>query len=376
MSRPIHAVIHYAALQHNLKLVNSKAPSSRVWAVVKANAYGHCIEHVFDALRGADGFALLDIAEAEKLRDLGWRGPILLLEGVFDPRDLELCSRLGLWHTVHNEAQVQMLATHKTQQGHRVFLKLNSGMNRLGFDPIRYKSIWTRLNAMHQVEEISLLTHFARSESTSDVLQTLSVFKHATQDLPGERSLSNSGVVLGHSDLLAVEGFPDDWVRPGVALYGASPNAQHKSAKDWGLLPAQSLRSQLIAIQQVQAGDRVGYGAEHVVTKDMVIGVVACGYADGFPRVVGSAAQVLIQGRIRCPIFGRVSMDMLTVDLTPCLAQGVPVDVGAEVTLWGKSSEGMELSIDEVAAHAGTIGYELMCAVAPRVRVQSDVDIG
>jgi len=375
MSRPILSIIHYSALQHNLRLIQSKAPSAKVWAVVKANAYGHGIENVFDALRGADGFALLDISEAEKLRALGWRGPILLLEGVFEPRELELCSRLGIWHTVHNEEQIQMLAAHKTQQGHRIFLKLNSGMNRLGFDLTRYRSIWTRLNAMHQVEEISLMTHFARSESAIEVRQSLNIFKEATQDLNGERSLSNSGAVLGQMELFLKEGVQDDWVRPGIALYGASPEPSLKTALEWGLKPAQSLRSKIIAIQKVKPGDRVGYGFEHVVTKDMLIGVVACGYADGYPRVIGSAAQALINGGVRCPVFGRISMDMMTVDLNPCVDQGIAIGVGAEVTLWGQSKEGHILSVDEVAGHAGTVGYELMCAVASRVYVQSDAEL-
>ena len=372
MSRPIHSTIHYAALQHNLRLIQSKAPSAKVWAVIKANAYGHGIENVFDALRGADGFALLDLSEAEKLRALGWRGPVLLLEGVFEPRELELCSRLGLWHTVHNEEQIQMLAAHKTQQGHRIFLKLNSGMNRLGFDPTRFRSIWTRLNSMHQVEEISLMTHFARSESEIDMLQSLSIFKEATHDLNGERSLSNSGTVLGQMDLLSREGIQDDWVRPGIALYGASPEPRLKSAQEWGLQPTQSLRSKIISIQKVKFGDKVGYGSEHVVTKDMLIGVVACGYADGYPRVIGPGAQVLMHSGVRCPVFGRISMDMMTVDLNPCLEQGVAVSVGTEVTLWGQSTDGHRLAVDEVAGHAGTIGYELMCALASRVPAQSD----
>ncbi len=162
MPRPIQATIHIGALRHNLARMRRAAPDAKVWAVVKANAYGHGIERVFEGLRGADGFALLDLQEAQRVRALGWRGPILLLEGVFEPRDLELCSRLGLWHTVHCDEQIEMLAMHKTHQPHRVFLKLNSGMNRLGFTPQRYRAAWTRLAALPQVEEISLVTPFQR----------------------------------------------------------------------------------------------------------------------------------------------------------------------------------------------------------------------
>jgi alanine racemase len=279
---------------------------------------------------------------------------------------------LGLWHTIHNEEQVQMLAAHKTQQGHRVFLKLNSGMNRLGFDPIRYRSIWNRLSALHQAEEISLLTHFARTEQAADVRDTLSVFTQATQDLPGERSLSNSGLLLGHRQLLSQVGVQDDWVRPGIALYGASPDAATKSAKDWGLRAAQSLRSQIISIQEVKAGERVGYGAESVAPKDMRIAIVACGYADGYPRVASAQAQVLLPGGIRCNLFGRVSMDMLSVDLTPCAQHNFEPRIGTEVTLWGQSADGFVMPIDEVAQASGTIGYELMCALAARVPVRVD----
>ncbi|MFM2426582.1 MAG: hypothetical protein RL707_408, partial [Pseudomonadota bacterium] len=161
MPRPIQAFVHADALRHNLARVRAAAPDARVWAVVKANAYGHGIENVFEGLRAADGFALLDLQEAQRLRTLGWRGPILLLEGAFELRDLELCSRLDLWHTVHSEAQIDMLAAHKTNVPHRVFLKMNSGMNRLGFSPRLYRAAWTRLNALPQVDEISLMTHFS-----------------------------------------------------------------------------------------------------------------------------------------------------------------------------------------------------------------------
>ena len=372
MSRPIRSIIHYAALQHNLRLVQSKAQNAKVWAVVKANAYGHGLKNVFQALRGADGFALLDLQEAQLLREMGWRGPILLLEGIFEPRDLELCSRWGLWHTIHNEAQIEMLSAHKTQQGHRVFLKLNAGMNRLGFDPIQFRSVWSRLNAMHQVEEISLMCHFARTETRQDVLESLRIFHEACLDLPGERSLSNSGAILGHQDIVGKESIGEDWVRPGIALYGASPDAHLKSAQDWGLMPAQSLRSQLIGLQTVSVGERVGYGSEHIAQENMLIGVVACGYADGYPRSISQNAQVMYEGGVRCNLFGRISMDMITVNLNPVLEKGLQPKIGAEITLWGNSSDGTTLPIDEVAKHATTIGYELMCAVAPRVTMELD----
>src|SRR6476659_2460611 len=183
MPRPIQATIHPEALRHNLVRLRRAAGDAKVWAVVKANAYGHGIERAYEALRAADGFALLDLQEAERVRALGWRGPILLLEGVFEPRDLELCSRLGLWHTVHCDAQIDMLAAHKTQVPQRVFLKMNSGMNRLGFSPERFRSAWTRLNALPQVDEISLMTHFSDADGERGSGHQIEVFERAAQDL-------------------------------------------------------------------------------------------------------------------------------------------------------------------------------------------------
>jgi len=217
MPRPIHATIHTGALRHNLQRLRTAAPGARLWAIVKANAYGHGIERAFDGLRGADGFALLDLAEAERVRALGWRGPILLLEGVFEPRDLELCSRLNLWHTIHREAQIDWLAAHKTQQPQRVFLKLNSGMNRLGFAPERYRSAYARLAALPQVDEIAHMTHFSDADSGKGIAAQWAAFQRATDGLPGERSLCNSAATLRHAQDEAVRG---DWVRPGIAAYG------------------------------------------------------------------------------------------------------------------------------------------------------------
>ena len=367
MPRPIQATIHTEALRHNLLRVRQSAPDARVWAVVKANAYGHGLARVFEGLRGADGFALLDLDEAVVLREMGWRGPILLLEGVFEQRDLELCSRLDLWHTVHCNAQIDMLATHKTHVPHRIFLKLNSGMNRLGFAPAQFRAAWARLNALTQVEEISLLTHFSDADGGAGIAQQLGVFNHITQDLPGERSLSNSAAILRHMGDVE-SGLSSDWVRPGVVLYGASPDYPEHGAADWGLQPAMSLRSRIVATQTLAAGDTVGYGSTFSAPVPMRLGVVACGYADGYmrssPGTPERGTPVLVNG-VRTRSVGRVSMDLMTVDLTP-----VPdADIGSEVTLWGQSPDGVLLPIDEVAAAGGTIGYELMCALAARVPV-------
>ena len=367
MPRPIQATIHTEALRHNLMRVRQSAPDARVWAVVKANAYGHGLARVFEGLRGADGFALLDLDEAATLRGLGWRGPILLLEGVFEQRDLELCSRLDLWHTVHCNAQIDMLATHKTHVPHRIFLKLNSGMNRLGFAPAQFRAAWARLNVLPQVEEISLLTHFSDADGDAGIAQQLAVFERITQDLPGERTLSNSAAILRHMGGLQ-SSLSSDWIRPGVVLYGASPDHPEHSAADWGLQPAMSLRSRIVATQTLAVGDTVGYGSTFRAPVPMRIGVVACGYADGYmrssPGTTEHGTPVLVNG-VRTRSVGRVSMDLMAVDLTAVPA----ADIGSEVTLWGQSINGALLPIDEVAAAGGTIGYELMCALAARVPV-------
>ena len=361
MPRPIQATIHTRALRHNLQRMRAAVPDANVWAVVKANAYGHGIERAFEGLRGADGFALLDLEEAQRVRALGWRGPILLLEGVFEPRDLELCSRLGLWHTVHCDEQIDMLALHKTHEPHRVFLKMNSGMNRLGFTPERYRAAWTRLNALPQVDEISLMTHFSDADGSRGIAHQVARFAEATRDLPGERTLSNSAATLRHAQDLGVRA---DWVRPGIAVYGSAPDHPERSAADWQLQPAMTLAAKVIAVQHLQPGDSVGYGSSFVADRAMRIGIVACGYADGYPRLCPTGTPVLVDGD-RSRTLGRVSMDMLAVDLTDQPQAGF----GSTVTLWGRATNGTLLSIDEVAAQAGTVAYELMCALALRVPV-------
>ena len=361
MPRPIQATIHPEALRHNLERARQAAPDARLWAVVKANAYGHGIERVFEGLRATDGFALLELSEAERIRQLGWRGPILLLEGVFEARDLELCSRLGVWHAVHCDQQIDWLAAHKTQQPHRVFLKMNSGMNRLGFTPERFRSAYARLNALTQVEEISFITHFSDADGPRGIEHQLKAFLEATQDLPGERSVCNSAATLLHGSEARVR---NDWVRPGIVLYGSAPDYPAHTAADWGLQPSMTLSTEVIGVQDLQAGDSVGYGSTFVADGPMRTGIIACGYADGYPRHCTTGTPVLVNG-VRTRVLGRVSMDMLNIDLTPVPDAGI----GSEVTLWGKARNGAELPIDEVAAAAGTVGYELMCAVAPRVPV-------
>ena len=374
MPRPIQAIIHTAALRHNLQRMRRAAGHARIWAVIKANAYGHGIERVYQGLRGADGFALLDLAEAERVRALGWRGPILLLEGAFEPRDLEACSRLDLWHTVHCDAQIDWLAAHKTRAPQRVFLKLNSGMNRLGLTPARYRAAYARLCALPQVLEVGHMTHFANADGysadgTPGMAAPLAVFNAATDGLPGERSVANSAALLRFGE--QPDGAPaqvcGDWVRPGIALYGSSPDAAEHDAAHWDLQPAMTLTSRILAVQQLQPGQSTGYGGLFTASAPTRIGIVACGYADGYPRIAPTGTPVLVEG-MRTRTLGRVSMDMLAVDLTALPQAGA----GSAVTLWGRAAPkhgGSILPIDQVAHAAGTLGYELMCALAPRVPV-------
>jgi alanine racemase len=361
MPRPIEALIHTDALAHNLARARAAAPDAKVWAVVKANAYGHGIERTYDGLRGADGFALLDLAEAERIRALGWRGPVLLLEGAFEPRDLELFSRLALWHVVHCAEQIDWLAAHKTQAPQRVFLKMNSGMNRLGFAPGAFRSAWARLNALPQVGEITLMTHFSDADGGRGLAHQVAAFEAATRDLPGERSLANSAAVLRHRS----QAIAGDWVRAGIMSYGSAPDFPEHDIAHWNLRPAMTLRSKLIATQQLAPGDSVGYGSSFCAEAALRIGIAAVGYADGYPRHCATGTPVLVDG-VRTRTLGRVSMDMIALDMTPLPQAGS----GSEVTLWGEGPNGTHLAIDEVARAAGTIGYQLMCALAPRVPVR------
>lgn len=358
MPRPIRALIHHAALRHNLAQARARAGQRRVWAVVKANAYGHGIERVLPAFEAADGLALLDLAEAERARAAGWRKPILLLEGFFEPRDLALVERLTLTTVVHEREQAQMLAAHRPRTPIEVQVKLNTGMNRLGFMPGEFSAVVDQLRAIDNVRVSTAVMHFANADAADDggpacVPSQLAAFERGIGSWRGERSVANSAALFMRPEV------GGDWVRPGIALYGGTP-ASGTSAAQFGLQGAMTLRSQLIAVQQLKAGDCVGYGARWKAARACRVGVVACGYADGYPRVAPDGTPVAVDGHI-VPLVGRVSMDMITVDLTE-----VPqAQVGSAVELWGA-----QVPIDSVAERAGTVGYELMCALAPRVPVE------
>ena len=366
MPRPIHAVIHQQALQHNLQVARSCVPQSQVFAVVKADAYGHGIERVYPALKNADGFAFLDMAEGKRLRALGCDKPLLLLEGIFALQDLFDCAKYGMSFTIHAQHQLEWLKTLVELQPEvqfDVFLKMNSGMNRLGFLPEQYSTAFQELKNIHQVRSISHMTHFSDADGMrlgqEGVEHQQLIFSQTIQNLPGKTSLSNSAAILRHHQHIQ-----SDIVRSGIMLYGSSPDYPTHHIHHWNLKPTMSLRSELIAIQQVRTGDSIGYGSTVVAEQDMRIGIVACGYADGYQRITQTGTPVLVDG-IQTRTIGRVSMDMLAVDLGPISNP----QVGTEVVLWGQSAHGTILPIDEVAAGSGTVGYELMCAITARVPV-------
>ena len=358
MSRPIQALIDLSALEHNLSVVRRHAPRSRVMAVIKANAYGHGLLRAAEALNSADGFALLELDAAISLREAGYRQTILLIEGFFSTAELALFEQYHLSAVVHHSEQLAMLPAFKRRGGLDVFLKLNTGMNRLGFTPEQFPAALETLKASSVVGQITLMTHFACADESKasggaeNVAGQLRRFNTATAGRNLPRSLANSAAILRYPETHA------DWVRPGIMLYGATPFSD-ETAAELNLRPAMTVSSQIIAVQNLKTGDGVGYGNIFRADQAMRIGIAAGGYADGYPRHALTDTPVLVNGK-RTRLLGRVSMDMLYVDLSGIEQAGV----GSPVTLWG---EGMP--VDEVAQSAGTVGYELLCALTPRVQI-------
>lgn len=350
MSRPIRARVSLSALRHNYGIAKRAAPGAKVLAVVKANAYGHGIDRVSRALPQADGFATLELDGALALRERIGTAPILLLEGFFEASELRAIEASSLSTVVHHEEQIRMLETERPSRGLHVWLKVNTGMNRLGFPLASVRGALERLKSSGSAASITLMTHFATADGPEGVKEAMRRFNEATAGIRLPRSLANSAAIFAHPDSHA------DTVRLGISLYGATPFAE-RPASALGLKPAMTLASKLIAIQDLQPGDCVGYGGEYRCERAMRVGVVACGYADGYPRHAPSGTPILVGGA-RTKTAGRVSMDMITVDLGPM----PDAKVGTPVVLWGEG-----LPVDEVAMAARTVGYELLCAVAPRV---------
>lgn len=361
-SRPIRARIDLAALRHNYALVKRTAPNSKAWAVVKANAYGHGFWRAVEALREvADGFAVLEPETGAALRESGVTQPILLLEGVFADRDVKLLRQFGLTSVVHCLEQLEAIVAQAENvaskgEGYSLYLKANTGMNRLGFVAQQMPQV-NALLAKIPAAQLTWMTHFADADGERGVATQLARFEQQIDGWKGPISLANSAAILRHPQTHA------DWVRPGIMLYGGSPFAD-QSAAELGLQPVMTLESRLIAVQELAPGDHVGYGGLFEAQASMRVGIVACGYADGYPRHAPTGTPVAVCGQ-HTRIVGRVSMDMLAVDITdiPAAAIGMPV------SLWGRGVGG-EVAADAVASAAGTISYELFCALAARVPVE------
>lgn len=351
--RPIKARISVGAMAHNLRVARRHAGAARVFAVVKANAYGHGLSRARRAMAAADGFAVLTLEEAANLRLMGVEQPILLLEGLFGADEIATCAELDLWPVLHHAAQLDWLQQLPPSRPLQIFLKFDSGMHRLGFPLDGHAAIVERVRALPGVAGITLMTHFAQADEAAGV---------AWQLHPFLREMAGHGLQWTSANSAALLRYPETqggWVRPGLMLYGASPFAD-TSADQLGLKPAMTLQSELIGVQALQPGEGVGYGQLFRADRAMRVGIVACGYADGYPRHAPTGTPVLVNGRASRTL-GRVSMDMLCVDLSDSPDAGI----GTPVVLWG---DGMP--VDAVAAAAGTSSYELLCALAARVPVE------
>lgn len=325
-------------------------------AVVKADAYGHRIDLVLPALAGADMLAVATIDEARAVRRLGNHQPVLLLEGVLDTADLAIAESLSLELTLHHPQQVVMLERYGHAPTPRLWMKVDSGMHRLGVEATAVRDLWCRLRQLPGVEQVNLISHFATADSPDDhrLLDQVRRFDAAVEGLDGEHCLANSAAILNHPSTHR------DWVRAGILLYGISP-LPDTTGLDLDLRPAMTLEAELMAINRVPAGDAIGYGARFVAERDLKVGVVSIGYGDGYPRSVADETPVLVGDRLS-RIVGRVSMDMVTVDLSAC----PEARIGDPVVLWGRG-----LPVEVVAAGAGTIPYELVCRITRRVRYRA-----
>jgi len=354
LSRPIRATLDLSALRGNFSIARQSAQGAALWAVIKADAYGHGLMRAAEALDDlADGYALLDLDDAVALREAGFRQPILLLEGFFEADELPLFAEYGLTPVVHTLEQAEMLTSSALPARLPVYLKLNTGMNRLGLSAEEFHPVLTALETSPSVSGITLMTHFADADLERGIAWQMARFEEATQGCAHKVSLANSAALLRYPEVRR------GWARPGIMLYGASPFPQDESAEALGLRPVMTLSSQIVAVQELKVGERVGYGGIFAADGPMRLGIVACGYADGYPRHAPSGTPILVEGR-RTRTVGRVSMDMIMVDL-----DGIPdAGIGSPVVLWGEG-----LPVDDVATAAGTVSYELLCALTARVPV-------
>ena len=355
MSRPVLANIDIKALQHNLARVRQLAPASSVMSIVKADAYGHDLLTCCQALKDSDAFGLLDLTDAISLRNAGFSQPVCLLEGFFTVDEIPVIASYQLEPVIHSNWQLDMLQEIEDELSLSVWLKVDTGMHRLGFAPTEYRQVQSRLSEMKCIHQVSVMSHLASADERNKVTtaEQLQLFSNITGKSACTRSLANSAAILAHPDCHY------DWVRPGIMLYGSSPFAD-KSAKELDLKPVMSLQSEIISVKHLQQGDAIGYGGTWLCPEEMRIAVVACGYGDGYPRHAPAGTPVMVAGKLTA-LVGRVSMDMITVDL-----RGIDdADTGSPVELWGRG-----VSVDTVAEMSGTIAYELLCGVTTRVQRQ------
>ena len=352
MPRPITATLDLSALAHNLDVARAHAPHAKLFAVIKANAYGHGLLRAAQALRAADGFAVVEFDAAMRLRDAGFGQRILLLEGFFDAREVAEGTARRIAAVVHQREQIALLGGLPAGSRLDVLLKVNSGMNRLGFAPEDVHKAYAALQDCAGVGKITLMSHFANADDARGVDWQMETFERAAAGIAAPRSLANSAATLRYPQTHF------DWVRPGIMLYGSSPFAEVPAAA-LGLRPVMTLRSQIIGTCDLKPGDTVGYGGLFRAERPMRIGIVACGYADGYPRHAPNGTPVRVGDRLGGTV-GRVSMDKLCVDISAMPEAGI----GTPVVLWGEGNP-----VDDVAQAAGTVSYELMCALAARVPV-------
>jgi len=355
MSRPTQLVIDVAALKHNFLEVQKLASGKSIIAMVKSNAYGHGIDRIARALQQADAFGVASLEEGLQLRHSGITQPIVLMEGLFNADELDLVTEHRFQLVIHEQHQVQALENFTAKYPIPIWLKIDTGMHRLGFDPDKFSEIYARLLSCETVQKpLNLMSHLAEADAVDRAftVKQIELFKQLTQDLPGEKSLANS------AGIIAWPSAHEDWVRPGLMLYGASPIIGHRG-QEHHLKPVMSLTSELIAIHDLPQGARVGYGGTWTCPEAMRVGVVAIGYGDGYPRHVRNGVPVLLNNR-PCPLIGRVSMDMLTIDLRT----QPDAKIGDKVLLWGPG-----LPVEVVAEFSETTAYELLTRITQRVRV-------
>jgi alanine racemase len=369
MSRPTHIVIHLPALRNNLQRVKESTGVSQIMAVVKANGYGHGLVPVAKTLADqVDAFAVSCLEEAIELRENEMELPIILLEGIFESDELEALIQYQLQPVVHCVEQVEMFEHWQKSLDRanvlQVWMKIDTGMHRLGFDSMVVPNILNRLSNIDMISRVNLITHLANADDSShssideQFLAIESVLGAVSSKDIGDLSICNSAGILRLSDRCR------EWVRPGIMLYGVSPFLKGR-ARNHGLLPVMSFRSRIIAVNHRRAGDAIGYGSTWVCPESMPLGVVAAGYGDGYPRNVPTGTPILVNG-VRVPLVGRVSMDMITVDLRQC----PETKVGDSVLFWGDDENGNSLPVEEVAECAETIAYELLCKITSRVRIE------